>query len=215
MKPPRQEPTGAEEKARFTRRRDRFYTTFAGLYEAAVRRGPVWRTWLASTLPHLRGPRVLEVSFGTGWLIRRCAARFEAYGVDLNARMTRIARAGLVRAGLPPRVARARAEALPFPDGVFDSVLNTMALSGYPDAEAALAEMRRVLRPGGRLVLLDVARPRRPTPAARLALAGWRLAGDRIRDVDALLAEAGFEFTAEEVGGLGSVRLFVAAKPAA
>lgn len=215
MKPPRQDPTGAEERERFTRRRDRFYTAFAGLYEAAVRRGPVWRTWLSAALSHAIGPRVLEVSFGTGWLIERCAARFEAYGVDLNARMARIARDGLRRAGLPPRVARARVEALPFRDGVFDCVLNTMALSGYPDAERALAEMRRVLRPGGRLVLLDVARPPRPTPAARLALAGWRLAGDRIRDVDALLAGAGFEFAAEDVGGFGSVRLFVASKPEA
>jgi len=60
---PSNEPENAE---RFTREWDRAYTAWAQPYDLAVRLLPIWKTWLRRALPHIVGPRVLEVSFGTG-----------------------------------------------------------------------------------------------------------------------------------------------------
>lgn len=199
---------GAEERLAFTRSHDRAYTALAGVYDVAVRRLPVWRRWLERALPHVEGPRVLEVSFGTGYLLTRYAGRVEAHGVDFNRRMLDVARRNLERAGLRASLVRGNVETLPYPDASFDGVVNTMALSGYPDARRALAEMRRVLRPGGLLVLIDVGHPADGNRLGRLLAETWRLAGDRLRDVDALLAEQGFRVQGEAIGGAGSVRMW-------
>ena len=173
---------------------------------------PVWRRWLRHALPHLKGPRVLEVSFGTGWLLTQYAGRFEAHGVDLNRRIVAIAGATLHRAGLQAELRQGNVEALPYPDGSFDTVLCTMAFSGYPDGRAALAEMRRVLRPDGRLVLIDVNYPADGNRLGTWAVELWKWAGDLIRDLNALFAEFGLAATDDEIGGWGSVHLYVATR---
>ena len=94
---------------------------------------------------------MLEVSCGTGWLLARCAERFEAHGVDLNPAMLDRARRNLERNGETAELRRANVEALPYRDELFDTVINTMSFSGYPDAEAAMSELGRELRPAGRL----------------------------------------------------------------
>ena len=78
--------------SKFTTIHDTYYTAFASLYDRAVRYLPVWKTWLAQALPHIRGPRVLEVSFGTGYLMSRYAPRFEVHGADFNRRMIEVTR---------------------------------------------------------------------------------------------------------------------------
>lgn len=55
-------------RAVFTRSHDRLYTRFANLYDIAVKTLPVWKAWLGRAIPHIQGPRALEVSFGTGYL---------------------------------------------------------------------------------------------------------------------------------------------------
>lgn len=203
-----------EDALGFTRRNDRAYTVFAGLYDAAVRRLPVWKTWLARALPHIAGPRVLELSFGTGLLLTRYAGEVEAHGIDYNRAMVRVARRNLARAGLSARLLQANVEALPYPDGCFDTLVNTMAFSGYPDARRALSEMRRVLRPGGRLILIDVGYPADGNRPGVLATRLWKLSGDLIRDTAGLLREQGFETHDEEIGGSGSVHLYRATRAA-
>lgn len=73
-----------EDQDALTRTLDRFYTRFGRSYDLAVRYLPVWRTWLRRTLPHIRGPRVLEVSFGTGFLLTQHACDYEASGSILT-----------------------------------------------------------------------------------------------------------------------------------
>lgn len=196
----------------FTEAYDRFYTRFAPAYTLAVKAIPVWKTWLSHSLPHLEGPRVLEVSFGTGWLMTQYADRFEAYGIDLNERMVAIARENLRTRGLHAELQKCNVEALPYPDGFFDTVLNTMAFSGYPDAHQALREMLRVLKPGGHLVLIDVNYPTDGDWLGTRLTELWKSAGDLVRDLDTLLRDHGLDYSDEEIGGRGSIHLYVAAE---
>lgn len=196
----------------FTDRFDRFYTRFARPYDLLVKAFPLWKKWLRKAIPQLVGPRVLEVSFGTGWLMTQYADRFEVHGVDLNARMVSIAQKNLQKAGLTAGLLRGNVESLPFRDGSFDTVLCTMAFSGYPRAQDALNEMVRVLKPEGRLVLIDV---NYPNDGHRVGMALTRLwigGGDLVRDVHALFEANRLSCTDEAAGGWGSVHLYVASR---
>jgi malonyl-CoA O-methyltransferase len=96
--------------------------------------------------------RALDVGCGTGTLLGALAARLPglaAAGVDLAPGMARLARARVPAAAL----AAADAEALPFRAGAFDLVLSTSTLQWIPDVGRALAEVRRVLAPGGTFCL--------------------------------------------------------------
>jgi len=199
----------------FTKDHDRVYTRFAGLYAAALRTLPVWKTWLARSLPYVVGPRVLEVSFGTGWLLARYADRVEAHGVDLNRRMVATAGDELRRTHRTAALAQANVEALPYADGCFDSLVNTRAFSGYPDGRRALAEMTRVLRPGGRLVLIDIGYPQDGNRLGTRIAELWKRSGDLLRDMGQLFSEARLDFTEAEIGGFGSVHLWCATRPEA
>jgi arsenite methyltransferase len=113
------------------------------------------------TLAHLAagpGERILDVGCGPGLLVERIAASVgedgEARGVDLSATMIALARArcsGSRWVGFEP----ADATALPFEDGRFDAVACTQVLEYVPDVGRALDELKRVLRPGGRALLID------------------------------------------------------------
>jgi ubiquinone/menaquinone biosynthesis C-methylase UbiE len=206
---PPNEPENAEQ---FTREWDRAYTAFARPYDLAVRLLPIWKTWLRCVLPHIVGPRVLEVSVGTGYLISQYAGTFETHGIDYNRKMVTIARENLSRAGRQAELVQGNVEALPYPDASFNSLVNTMAFSGYPNGMQALVEMKRVLRQDGRLILIDVTYP--PDQnwlGSRLAML-WERSGDILRDMETLFRDCEFDYTDESIGAWGSVRLYVATK---
>lgn len=102
------------------------------------------------------GERVLDVACGTG-VVARLASKSvgdagTVAGLDIDPGMLAVA-----RSTTPPGMAidwhEARAEAMPLPDASFDAVLCQMGLQFVPDKHAALSEMRRVLAPGGRMIL--------------------------------------------------------------
>lgn len=101
------------------------------------------------------GERVLDVACGTGVVARLAAERVGATGavagLDVNADMLKVARS--VSAALPIEWHESSAESMPLPDDSFDVVLCQMGLQFIPDKVAALREMRRVVRPGGRVVI--------------------------------------------------------------
>lgn len=101
------------------------------------------------------GDRVLDVGCGTGVVARRAALRVQprgsVSGIDISPDMLAVARAAAHRDGVSIDWYEGRAEALPFPDASFDLVLSQFALMFFADRAKAMAEMRRVLRPGGRI----------------------------------------------------------------
>jgi ubiquinone/menaquinone biosynthesis C-methylase UbiE len=103
------------------------------------------------------GERVLDVACGTGVVARLAAERVGAdgrvVGLDLNPGMLVVARSLLVEAA-PIEWVQATAGRLPFPDGSFEVVCCQLGLQFFPDRAAALAEMARVLVPGGRLAVM-------------------------------------------------------------
>jgi ubiquinone/menaquinone biosynthesis C-methylase UbiE len=98
---------------------------------------------------------VLEVAVGTGRNFPYYPVDSTLTGVDLSSAMLAIARRRAAQLGRSVDLREADAEALPFPDDTFDTVVCTLSLCGIPDDRAAIGEMWRVLRPGGRLLLLD------------------------------------------------------------
>ena len=191
-------PKEPQDKNAFTRHYDREYTRFAKLYDLAVRHLPIWKRWIGRALPYLKGPRVLEASFGTGYLIGRYAHRFEAVGLDYNQAMVDIARQNLKRLGKTAMLVRGDVGSLPFKDECFDTVLCTMAFSGYPDGNQAMEQIRRVLKPDGRLVVVDINYPSGPQSVwVCLLRACGKKGGDIIRDMDDLFTRHNFDYTKE------------------
>ena len=198
----------------FTERYDRYITRIARAYDLAMPLMPFWRRWLSAAVPHLRGPRVLEVSFGTGWLLTQYAGRYETHGVDLNQKMLQIATRNLRRRGLAGELQLANVEALPYPDETFDTVLNTMAFTGYPDAKKAMGELCRVLKADGRLVMIDLNYPHDDNRAGRAFVTLGRRFGDLVRELEPIFRASGLEVSDQEIGGFGSIHLYIATKRA-
>ena len=99
--------------------------------------------------------RVLEVAVGTGRSLPFYAADVVVTGVDLSPAMLDIARRRAAELGVEVDLRVGDAEQLTFDDGSFDTVVCVLGLCAIPDSLAAIREMRRVLVPGGKLLLLD------------------------------------------------------------
>jgi ubiquinone/menaquinone biosynthesis C-methylase UbiE len=204
--------TEPKDKAQFTQENDRIYTFFARVYDFAVTVLPVWKNWLNQTLPHIQGPKVLEVSFGTGYLLTQYADKFETYGIDYNEKFLSVAENNLKKKGITAKLQKGNVECLPFDDEVFDCVVNTMAFTGYPDGQKAMSELHRVLKQQGKLVLIDIDYPANRNWFGMKMTQMWAALGDIIRDMKPIFRQFNFEYTDEEIGGFGSVHLYVATK---
>ena len=204
--------TEPDDKERFTRDFDRTYTLIAGVYDLAVKALPVWKSWLRQAIPHIRGPKVLEVSFGTGYLLTQYADGFETHGLDYNEKLVSVASGNLKKKGIAAELRQGDVEALPYDDDAFDCIVNTMAFTAYPDGEKAMSEFHRVLKPGGRLVLIDIDYHSDRNWLGMKMTRFWMALGDIVRDMDAIFRRFGFEYTDREIGGFGSVHLYVAEK---
>jgi len=99
--------------------------------------------------------RVLEVAVGTGRSLPFYTAATSLTAVDLSPEMLAVARRRAEARMLPVELLEGDATALPFDDAAYDTVVCALSLCTIPDASAAVAEMARVLVPGGRLLLLD------------------------------------------------------------
>jgi ArsR family transcriptional regulator len=170
---------------------------------------------LLALLPAEGLGRVLDIGTGTGRLLELLAPRVSAgLGVDASRAMLALARARLARPGLTHCAVRlADMYRLPLPDGGFDLVLLHMVLHHAEDPAAALAEAARVLRPGGRLVVVDLAPHDNAEALQRLA---HRWPGFSDAGMRGLLADAGLSASDPvSVPGALDVRLWPAERLAA
>jgi len=131
--------------------------------------GGLHRLWKAFTVRQADvrpGMRVLDIAGGTGDLARAFAKRAGPAGLvvlsDINAAMLREGRDRLLDTGLMLPLAQCDAEHLPFPDNTFDVISVAFGLRNMTHKEAALAEMRRVARPGGKVLVLEFSRVWQP-----------------------------------------------------
>jgi demethylmenaquinone methyltransferase/2-methoxy-6-polyprenyl-1,4-benzoquinol methylase len=122
----------------------------------------LWKRFTVAQSFVTPGARVLDVAGGTGDLARLYARRVGTQGevvlADVNAEMLRRGRDRLLDEGLVLPVVQCDAERLPFATGHFDCVSVGFGLRNMTRKEIALAEMHRVLRPGGRLMVLEFSR---------------------------------------------------------
>jgi ubiquinone/menaquinone biosynthesis methyltransferase len=120
---------------------------------------PRWRRFLVSRLEVGRDARVLDVATGTGAVALELVRRYgcSVVGIDRSPEMLAVARRRVAAHGLGERIEllEGRAEALPFADDSFDTVVSTMVLCTVPDPTRALDEVRRILRPDGSLLFVE------------------------------------------------------------
>lgn len=150
----------------------------AGVFHSVARKydvmndvmsGGLHRLWKSFTIGRASirpGARVLDIAGGTGDLARAMARKAglsgEVWLTDINESMLSVGRDRLLDAGLALPTAIADAEKLPFPSAYFDRVTVAFGLRNMTHKDRALAEMHRVLRPGGKLLVLEFSRIWKP-----------------------------------------------------
>jgi demethylmenaquinone methyltransferase/2-methoxy-6-polyprenyl-1,4-benzoquinol methylase len=126
----------------------------------------VWKRFAIEQSRVRPGERVLDVAGGTGDLTREFVRRVGATGsvvlTDINGAMLGVGRDSLMDEGIVVPVAQCDAERLPFPSDTFDCVTVAFGLRNMTHKDVALTEMFRVLRAGGRLVVLEFSRVWKP-----------------------------------------------------
>jgi len=201
------------------------------------------RRWRRRALRELVGTRVLDEACGTGDFsieiarhLAKNGADWSVTGVDISEGMLEVMRRKLSDAGLD-RVSAETGDccALDFPDCSFDSVTVAFGVRNYEDREKALREVVRVLRPGGRFVMLELGIPRNPLVNRAykfyftriMPLVGGRMSGNKAAyrylpasvlafpkpdEWTATMQKAGFRTVRHRSLSLGICNLFVAEK---
>jgi demethylmenaquinone methyltransferase / 2-methoxy-6-polyprenyl-1,4-benzoquinol methylase len=162
-------PTGLDEQAEFATGVNRMFDRIAGVYDRMNRTMTAgldrrWRERAADRAEVRPGDRALDVCCGTGDLALELASRVgpsgSVVGCDFSEPMLDLARDKA--AGAPQaRFEWADALSLPYEDGTFDAVTVGFGVRNFADLERGLGELARVLRPGGRLVILEITQPQR------------------------------------------------------
>jgi ubiquinone/menaquinone biosynthesis C-methylase UbiE len=169
------------------------------------------RRWVCSRA----AGEVLEVAVGTGLNLPFYPPGIRLTGVDLSSGMLAVARERAAALGSDVVLREADAQALPFPEASFDTVVCTLSLCAVPDERLVVGEMRRVLRPGGRLLLLDhVGSPWWPVWAAQRLLEAFtaRSGEYQTRRPLPIVQAAGLEVTESERLKLGTVERVAAVR---
>jgi ubiquinone/menaquinone biosynthesis C-methylase UbiE len=188
------------------------YDRLAGLYDAVD-----WFT--ANTTHRLRkrglyrlpqpGSRLLEIGFGSGRLHVELAERYEMAGLDRAPGMVRLTKRRLAARDRQSNLCIGSAYGLPWLDGCFDAVLSTFAFSAFPDADRALDEMVRVIRPGGKVIIVDAGEASNGNVFARFFAWLWEVFGDYMRDEVPLMEARGLTVEREEYGPWQCVHVVV------
>ena len=179
----------------YTNTMDKKYSKLARYYDVLfIKLFPLWEKWLKKVFPFIEGPKVLEVSFGSGYIMTKYADKFDVYGIDYNDKMIEITKQKLKKHSLSATIIKVNVENLPFEDNTFDTVVNTMSFTGYPNGEKALSEMKRVLKKNGKLLLLDVDYPANKNIIGTLMVKIGEVYGDVIRNLETCINKTGLDY---------------------
>ena len=133
------------------------YDVMNDLMSAGLHR--LWKSFAIAQAGIRPGFKVLDIAGGTGDLAKAFAKKAgpsgEVWLTDINESMLRVGRDRLLNLGYSNPIMLCDAEKLPFPDNYFDRVSVAFGLRNMTHKDAALAEMRRVLKPGGKLLVLE------------------------------------------------------------
>jgi ubiquinone/menaquinone biosynthesis C-methylase UbiE len=207
------------ENAKETERVKRIWERFApkydrsiGFWERVLFKGG--RHWIAS---QAEGD-VLEVAIGTGRNLEFYAPDIRLTGIEFSTAMVNIARQRAAELGRDAELLEGDAQGLPFEDERFDTVVFSLCLCSIPDDRAAVAEAKRVLRPGGKVVAYEhVASTSRPIRAGQSLLNFFtvKFQGDHLlREPDKHFQQEGWEIQTLQRSGAGIVQRIVAVKQA-
>jgi ubiquinone/menaquinone biosynthesis C-methylase UbiE len=195
----------------YTNKMNKEYNWMAKGYVAFMVVFPLWKIWIKKVIPHIEGTKILEVSFGSGYLMKEYAQNdFDIYGIDYNEKMLEIASKKMNSIEISTKLSIANVETLPFPENTFDTVINTMAFTGYPNGDKAMSEFKRVLKEDGKLLLVDFDYPANRNLLGYWIVKLWEKLGDIIKDINSLLSIFEFNYQDIPIGGFGSVHLFIA-----
>jgi ubiquinone/menaquinone biosynthesis C-methylase UbiE len=186
---------GLRSETAITRRRyDRIASVYDALEWLPEFRFRQWRRDLWREVG--QAEQVLELGVGTGKSIACYPAGAEVTAIDISERMLERAQRKAARLGRNVKLQVADAQFLPFPDAAFDTVVTTFVFCSVPDPVKGLREARRVLKPGGRLLMIEHVLSQRPLLRrlmCRLDPVTHRLWGAHInRDTPANVRSAGF-----------------------
>jgi ubiquinone/menaquinone biosynthesis C-methylase UbiE len=150
------------------------FKLWSPIYDSAIFQRPYYRrvhARMLATLAQLSPSQVLDLGCGTAQLtddLRRQWPRATVVGLDLSAEMLAAAQRRLGASSID--FVRANSAALPFAEGSFDLVTSSLSYHWYPDAGRVLAQLARVIRPGGRFVLATLYSPARTARVANMQL---------------------------------------------
>lgn len=142
------------------------YDIMNDLMSAGVHR--IWKRFTIELSAVRTGQKVLDIAGGTGDLTRKFSNLVGPEGhvvlADINDSMLNVGRDKLIDCGVAGNVSYAQADAqyLPFPDNTFDCITIAFGLRNVTDKNLALRSMHRVLKPGGRLLVLEFSKPSNP-----------------------------------------------------
>jgi ubiquinone/menaquinone biosynthesis C-methylase UbiE len=197
------------------------YHAFAWTYDFVAATVSVgrWQEWTHTALAYLDGPRVLEIGHGPGHL--QVAMRQKGYvvfGLDESRQMGQLAASRLTNSRLPVALSRAYTQYIPFREDCFDNVTATFPTEYIFDPRT-LAEVQRVLRPGGKLIVVPMAwiggknvSDRAAAWLFRITHQGGDLTEATQERIKVPFIEAGFEVQVEMLEKRSSTVLVIVAK---
>ncbi len=174
-----------------------------------------WEKWQDRVFEDLHGKKILEIGVGPGKLLIRMAKKnFDVTGVELRSGMAHEARKHTREAGFDIDILHTSVYNLPFADGSFDSIVMTFVMAEIKHLDQAIVQMKRVLRPGGRIIVIAGGMPQDRNIFARIVFrivsSGTTLRLER--DNVTHFTNHGFSVTREDFGPFNIVNKIVAIK---
>ncbi len=161
-----------------------------------------------SPLEDVKG-EVLELGFGNGKLLIELAKKYKVTGLDYSQNMLTVARRRLLKKGLRAKLVLGNMEKLPFKAKSFDTVVATFSFNGVVDHDKCMKEVVRVLKPKGKLIIVDVCKPKKKSRFGNYVYRKSLDFGDIIRDEAKLMRKYGFKVKEKVLGFGGAVHKVV------